>query len=136
VEGGGVAGLQPPKVKLKKKTDLCRHNDIRILRDLAFSLDQPLKSADWYIGTLPNAKKKVDFCKFNFPCNLTRCRLKVLNFGLQLSEVGIMDAETCSSDIRLRFNVSETSYRFAASFCFDHTSSFFLVLPARQTILS
>ena len=54
---GGVAGLQPPQSEIKK-TDFCRHNAIRLLRDLAFSLGQPLKSAgDWHSGILQNAVK-------------------------------------------------------------------------------
>jgi hypothetical protein len=46
--GGGAAELQPPKtLKPKfKKTDFCRYYDIKLLRDLPFSRNQPLKSAD------------------------------------------------------------------------------------------
>jgi hypothetical protein len=52
----GAGGMHPPKhpkVKLKKKTEFCRYYDIRILRDLPFSRNHPMKSADdYYVGIL------------------------------------------------------------------------------------
>jgi hypothetical protein len=49
-----VLPLQAKKKKKKKKKThrFCRHNDIEVLRDLCFSQNQPLKSADghWNIA--------------------------------------------------------------------------------------
>jgi hypothetical protein len=74
--------LSPKKAKLKKHR-FCRHDDINVLRDLPFSLNQYLKSADDYcIGILKNVTKPhkyVDIIclsvSFNFACNLTRSAL-------------------------------------------------------------
>jgi hypothetical protein len=45
--GGEVAARQhPPKSKLKKKTDFVDITISKVLRDLPFSRNQPLKSAD------------------------------------------------------------------------------------------
>jgi hypothetical protein len=53
----------------------------KVLRNLRFSLNQPLKSVvDKYFGILKNVIKTCEcvdflFFKLKFPCNLTRCRL-------------------------------------------------------------
>jgi hypothetical protein len=49
-ERGEGAGLQPPKYELKKNTDFVDTKKSKVLHDLPFSLNQPLKPADdWYI---------------------------------------------------------------------------------------
>ena len=58
-QGGGVAGLQPypqnPQDRNLKKTDFVDIMISKVSRDLPFSRNQPLKSADdWYIGILKN----------------------------------------------------------------------------------
>jgi hypothetical protein len=77
-----AAAPLPSKAKLKNHW-FCKHDDIKVLRDLRFSLNQPLKSAnDQYIGILKNRVKRWEyfsFCfsvTFNFPFNLTRRRLR------------------------------------------------------------
>ena len=48
-QGGGcraVAPLKAPKLKLKKNTDFVDITISKVLRDLPFSRNQPLKSAD------------------------------------------------------------------------------------------
>ena len=42
--GGGAAGLQPPLKTKFKKINFRRHNDIKGLLDLRFSLNQPLNT--------------------------------------------------------------------------------------------
>jgi hypothetical protein len=54
----GTAGIQPdpkpPKPKFNKHR-FCRYYDTKVLPDLPFSRNQPLKSADdWYIRILKN----------------------------------------------------------------------------------
>lgn len=47
--GGGFeesASLQPPPKWNLKKHRYCIHNDIKVLRDLSFSLNQQVQSAD------------------------------------------------------------------------------------------
>jgi hypothetical protein len=49
VEVWGVCQPAAPtkvKFKKKKKHGFCRHNDIKVLRELPFSLNQQVKSAD------------------------------------------------------------------------------------------
>jgi hypothetical protein len=76
--GGGAAA--PPKAKLKKKM-FCRHDDIRGLSDLLFSLDQLLKAADDVHWNIEIYNKNLRICSnvfifsFNFPYNLTGYRL-------------------------------------------------------------
>ena len=83
-QGGGScrAAPLPPKVKFDKH-GFFRHGDTKVLCDLRFSLNKPLKSAEDYYSTgiLKNVIKTYEnldfFCSvsFNFPCNLTGCRL-------------------------------------------------------------
>ena len=44
------------------------------------------------------------YCSINFLCNLLFF-LASLNFGVKLTEGGVNDTETCSSNIGLYFNV-------------------------------
>jgi hypothetical protein len=51
----GAAGLYSPHITLLKTTDFVDTMITNVLRDLPFSRNQPLKSADdWYIGILKN----------------------------------------------------------------------------------
>jgi len=44
--GGGAARLQPLQIEIKKKNRFCKHNYIKLLSDLPFSRNHPLKSVD------------------------------------------------------------------------------------------
>jgi hypothetical protein len=65
---GGVPGCDlPPPPNEIKKTDFVDIIISKILRDLHFSLNQPLKSADdWYIGILKNIIKTYEYVDFFF----------------------------------------------------------------------
>jgi hypothetical protein len=56
---GGLAGLKPPSSKRNKKKTHCVGMMLsKFLRDLRFSLNQPLKLADdWYTGILKHINK-------------------------------------------------------------------------------
>jgi hypothetical protein len=59
-KGGMAAGVAVPTLAKAKseKHGFCRHDLIKGLRDLRFSLNQLLKSADdWCIGLLKNINK-------------------------------------------------------------------------------
>jgi hypothetical protein len=55
--------LPPLKIEIKKKR-FCGHNDMK--RDLSFSRNQPLKSADdWQIRILKNRLQNLGYLKGN-----------------------------------------------------------------------
>lgn len=69
--GKELQGATPPNQNLKNR--FCRHDDIKLLRDLPFSQNQPLKSSDdYYIRILENKIKKLwmSYIKFKKPSRL------------------------------------------------------------------
>jgi hypothetical protein len=59
-------GAHPPKRNVKKQR-FCRHDDMKVLRNLPFSRNQPLKSADdYYIGILKNIIKTYEYVNILF----------------------------------------------------------------------
>jgi hypothetical protein len=83
---GGAVARQPPIPKGNLRNIGFLYTMIsKVLRDIRFSLTEPLNSAgDYYIGTViwPYIRKIYKYVdifsilvSFNFPCNLTRCGL-------------------------------------------------------------